>query len=222
MQNENAEETNVDRPPRPRRQRRSTEEVRERILQAASDLFEANGYSGTSTSAIARKARVAEALIFSNFGSKEKLFNASIFKPLNRDLLRFCESHPRDIPQTEMERDAWTREYIESLEAFLDKHSRKFQTLLVHQIYDKPQGELDDIDGIQAYFNLATNLTSQRQKGEYRSEPGMMARLTFGAIFSSVVLRTWLFPRGFAAKNEVFEALREFIVDGLKGNMRGR
>ena len=57
-----------------RRPRRSTEEIVDNIMEAACDEFERNGYPGTKTAAIARKAGVAEALIFSNFGSKARLF----------------------------------------------------------------------------------------------------------------------------------------------------
>jgi hypothetical protein len=53
-----------------KRQRRSTEEVRKRLLDAARELFLAHGYEQTYTKDIAQKAGVAEKVLFSNFESK--------------------------------------------------------------------------------------------------------------------------------------------------------
>lgn len=50
--------------------------TRERILASARTLFAARGFKGTTTAAIARKARVNEALIFRHFPAKEDLYAA--------------------------------------------------------------------------------------------------------------------------------------------------
>lgn len=51
-------------------------EKKERILQAALKLFAEHGYNGTSTSKIAKTAKVSEALIFRHFHNKEGLLQA--------------------------------------------------------------------------------------------------------------------------------------------------
>ncbi len=48
-------------------------EKKEQILNTALELFADNGYAGTSTSKIAKKAGVSEGLIFKHFGSKKNL-----------------------------------------------------------------------------------------------------------------------------------------------------
>ncbi len=50
--------------------------TREKILRAARTLFAARGFKGTTTAAIARKARVNEALIFRHFPAKGDLYAA--------------------------------------------------------------------------------------------------------------------------------------------------
>jgi len=47
-----------------------------KILDAALALFVANGYGGTTTRAIATRAKVNEVTLFRRFGSKERLFHA--------------------------------------------------------------------------------------------------------------------------------------------------
>jgi AcrR family transcriptional regulator len=50
----------------------------EKILNAATLLFEERGYAGTTTAAIAGKAGVAEITLFRNFKGKETLFRATL------------------------------------------------------------------------------------------------------------------------------------------------
>jgi len=48
--------------------------TKERLLKAAIQLFEENGYSGTTTASIASLAGVAEVTLFRHFGSKSVIF----------------------------------------------------------------------------------------------------------------------------------------------------
>jgi AcrR family transcriptional regulator len=61
-----------------RRPRRSSSEVRGAILTAAEDLFGVRGFAGTTTREIAKQAGVAEALVYTNFGNKTRLFEAAV------------------------------------------------------------------------------------------------------------------------------------------------
>jgi AcrR family transcriptional regulator len=64
-----------------KRQRRTTEEVRKRLLDAARELFLADGYDAISTRRIAAKAGVAEKVLFGNFASKAGIFDAAFVEP---------------------------------------------------------------------------------------------------------------------------------------------
>ena len=73
----------------------------EKILEAALELFVKNGFDGTSTIEIARKAGVSEALIFKHFKSKAGLLEAIIKKGqeiLNKPLQSILnEKNPEKI-----------------------------------------------------------------------------------------------------------------------------
>jgi AcrR family transcriptional regulator len=58
--------------------RLSSGDRRQQILEAATELFARQGFSGTTTRQIAHKAAVNEAIIFRHFGSKEELYWAVI------------------------------------------------------------------------------------------------------------------------------------------------
>jgi AcrR family transcriptional regulator len=55
-------------------QRKNADKTRKAILKFSQKLFAENGFSGTSTLAIAKAAKINEALIFHHFGNKEKLW----------------------------------------------------------------------------------------------------------------------------------------------------
>jgi AcrR family transcriptional regulator len=69
------------RPPRTGRTRRRTSEVRELLLDAATDVFARKGYAATTTDDIAAEAGVSRTLIFRHFGTKSDLFRASQLQP---------------------------------------------------------------------------------------------------------------------------------------------
>jgi len=56
----------------------SVEETRQRILEAAAQVFAEKGYAGATTRAIAAAARVNEVTLFRHFGSKKNLLMAVI------------------------------------------------------------------------------------------------------------------------------------------------
>ena len=59
-------------------QRKSAEERREAVLDAALEEFAAQGLSGASTEAIAAKAGISQPYVFRLFGTKKELFKAGI------------------------------------------------------------------------------------------------------------------------------------------------
>jgi AcrR family transcriptional regulator len=58
--------------------RKTAEERREEILEAARDEFACHGLHGASTDAIARKAGLSQPYLFRLFGTKKELFMATV------------------------------------------------------------------------------------------------------------------------------------------------
>lgn len=68
--------------------------VREQqMLDAAVQMFSANGYHETSMDAIAAEAKISKPMLYLYYGSKEELFGAC----LSRELSRFIEAVRADI-----------------------------------------------------------------------------------------------------------------------------
>src|SRR5271156_4000359 len=63
-------------PVKPHRIRPTRDEVRDRILDAASKVFAAEGFAGATIDAIGQAAGFTKGAVYSNFGSKDELFLA--------------------------------------------------------------------------------------------------------------------------------------------------
>jgi AcrR family transcriptional regulator len=63
-------------PVKPPRTRPTRSEVRDRILEAASKVFAAEGFVGATIDAIGQAAGFTKGAVYSNFGSKDELFLA--------------------------------------------------------------------------------------------------------------------------------------------------
>jgi len=69
--------------------------ARDRILDAALELFVELGYKGATTRAIASRARVNEVTVFRHFGTKQGLFRAVVSRETDiRDRLAGLEPRP--------------------------------------------------------------------------------------------------------------------------------
>ena len=77
-------------------ERKSAEERREEILDAALTEFAERGYEGTSADVIARRAGISQPYLFRLFGTKKELFMASAERCFAATLAEFQEAS-RDL-----------------------------------------------------------------------------------------------------------------------------
>jgi len=204
--------------PPTRRGRRSTEEVVERLLDAATHEFEEKGFGGATTAAIARRAGVAEALLFKHFGSKTQLFQDAIFGPLSRQFDAFMQDHPPELQTADTKR-ALTVEYIGQLQDFVGRHARALMSLMVAQSY-KTDG-IDGIAGVQGlrdFFDKASSTALKNIDGEPAVHPALLARISFVSILSCLLFQDWLFEPGLAGVEDIRMAISAFVMEGLTVN----
>lgn len=201
-----------------RRRRRSSEEVADRILEAAGEEFELAGYSGATTAAIARRAEVTEAQIFRLYESKQDLFRAAIFTPLDRHLAAFHEANAVEPGDTVSMREA-ARRYIIELQDFMDQHSRMLLSLIVASTYSPESTDgVGELPGLRAYFDRGSAVMASRTGEEARVDPKLMVRVSFAAVLASLMFKDWLFPKGIASDSEIREAIVDFVIDGIRAN----
>lgn len=177
------------RPRAERRARRTTGEIRSLILQAALAEFAARGFAGATTRDIAARARVAEPLIFNNFGSKTTLFAEAVIEPFNERFSAFL-AHSETLPPDRQQRSA---HFVHSLYPFLRDHADMLLALV------KSSGELDTagLHGLDDYFTRAVErMRSQYEKAGWQLDvpPELLVRYSFGMLAGAVLFRDWFFP----------------------------
>jgi AcrR family transcriptional regulator len=77
-----------------------SDERRELVLQAATEVFGQRGYAGTTTDAVAAAAGVSQPYVVRIFGTKEKLFLAVLKRALDLLLVSFRAALAADSPET--------------------------------------------------------------------------------------------------------------------------
>ena len=201
-----------------RRKRRSSEEVRDRVIEAAGEAFEALGYSRATTAEIARRAEVTEAQIFRYFDSKSQLFEAAVFEPLNRAFAEFNAEMLRGGSTPESFRDG-TPGYITALQEFMDRNSKGLMTLVMARAYEKAAGAQPAIgEDLREYFDIGAAAMRQRVGDKPRVEPELMVRVSFAAVLGCALFKDWLFPPGLASEEAIRQATIDFVVDGVNAN----
>ncbi len=198
-----------------RRPRRSTQEVIDCLIEAAGEEFERNGFGGTTTAAIAQRAGVAEFLIFKHFGSKARLFEDSIFKPLNQHLQDFCATHLVDAADTEGLKKE-TQRYILELLRFMEHHSRALMSVLMTQIYEHEGIDgSSDLSGLQEYFSRTQAMGMSRRPGKTQVNHKLMSRASFATVAACVIFKNVFFPKGLGSEKEVHAAICDYVMYGI-------
>jgi len=193
--------------------------VADRILDAAAQEFEQFGLTGATTAAIARRAEVTEAQIFRFYASKQDLFRAAIFKPLNR---HFADFEARTGMRGEADPGSGhelARAYIGELLDFMADHSGMFMSLIVANAYSPDaSGLVSEMEGLSAYFERGKTMMHKRSGGNLKVSPELMVRVSFAAVLANLMFKDWLFPPGLASDAEIRDAIASFVIEGIEAN----
>jgi AcrR family transcriptional regulator len=204
------------------RLRRPSEEVQALILAAARELFQAKGYGATTTKEIAVRAGVAEALLFTNFGSKARLFEVAITAPFEEFIDNYVQSWQQ------MTGDAPELERLEGFIRGLMNLTERNRGLLVDALSPRSNAAEKATDSARAAIVGGIANAFQRvhvlDEGPHpwKFEPTAILAATHGLVMSTVLLDQFLFPaNGPAPDREALIAeLARFMLYGLSGPER--
>jgi AcrR family transcriptional regulator len=154
------------------RRRRSRDEVRCLMLEAARELFATKGFMATTTREIAERATVTEQLLFNHFGSKQELFTTAVVRPFEEfvqaqlDAWRTAAA-PGTRPRQMM------REYVAGLYALVLEHPALFRALSSDPFGAHIQPVLDQLEAVTAEIARRHN---------YAFDPHIAVRIVFAAV----------------------------------------
>jgi AcrR family transcriptional regulator len=143
--------------------RRSTEEVRQLILDAATQLFAERGYTQTSMRDIATRTDISLSVLYRQFTSKDELYSATLLAPFLESFEEFAAawSSQIDIPWGDEE---LIGEFVRDLYASLSVNRKLLVTLLAAG--DDTGSDLLD----QARESLTASLADLRLMAEHEAD----------------------------------------------------
>ena len=204
----------------PSKVRGGTTQTRERILDAALELFGAKGFAATTTKEIAKKARVNEVTVFRLFRSKQGLYT-SLFaeRSLVPSIVRAAE-FDLETPVDEM-----MFRNVSTVLGLLKANKHMFMMMLSDAWrQQKTRKMLGDATMQRAVHFLASMLEHQMDEGRLRRmDPELAARALIGMV-QGYFLSTYLLQgsEDDAERDERFaRGFVSIFLDGLRPEREG-
>lgn len=144
-----------------------SDNVEEKIIDAAADVFEERGYSGARMQQIADKAGINKALLHYYFRSKEKLFEKVFTIVAKRAFKKFGSILNDD------------GSVFKKIELFLDLHqdllwkNRKFPIFFLNEVNQNPnlvKNVFKEINQDDRFVNLLAQVEDEQKKGIIRND----------------------------------------------------
>ncbi|HEY1966552.1 MAG TPA: helix-turn-helix domain-containing protein [Pseudonocardia sp.] len=172
------------------RARRKGPEIRSLILDAARELFAAQGYHRTSTREIASAAGVSERLIYFHFTTKATLFERAVAEPFTAFMEEFVANW-RGYADNPHDFEYVARQWIGGMYDLLRKHRKLVLALLTASAYED---EVDDnLSGKDSPLAQIHRLTEEimaaeaKNRGYHGLDLRLTVRLPFATLLAAAV-----------------------------------
>jgi len=205
---------------RERRARRSSADVRALLLEAARELFLAQGFDATTTRQISERAGVTEPLLFRNFGSKAELFEVAVLTPVAEFVSDYAASWSAvDAPLAQQRVDAFVR----GLYAMAQDSRTVLLAALVKRL-DAEAGEDRDVLDRVAGTLQGLRGVSDLERNE-NVDPRAALAAVLGMVLGVALLDDLLFPRGSRrpGRDRLIAEMEKLVLYGITrrgGNVR--
>jgi AcrR family transcriptional regulator len=190
-------------------------DTREKILETATRLFSAQGYTNTSLSQVAKEAQVSKALIFWHFENKEKLFRTALQRTLEPYFINVVDDLEglSEIDQI--------KRLIDEYYSFVSRnmYSVKFLVSLILRDEQHPDDLVGHMNELHRVYHqlLADIIDGGRQKAVFR--PTVNPTLDAGLIMTALHGVLLLGFRGHDAPERpeaLLQHLKATLVDTLR------
>lgn len=194
------------------RTKRVPRAVREQeMLDAAVQLFAANGYHETSMDAIAAEAQVSKPMVYLYYGSKEELFGAC----LDREMSQFIEVVAADIDSDQTPQDL-LRNTILAFLRYIDTNRASWRVLYTQAVSSQAFAQTVH-QGRERIIELVGQLL---RAGTRDAEPADFNLTAVALVGAGEAVATRL-STGDTGVGEASELMIGLFWRGLKGGMPG-
>jgi AcrR family transcriptional regulator len=200
---------------RPDRRRQKGQVSRERILEAAIELFSERGYAGSGVHEIARRAGIEKAALYWHFGSKEGLLAAV----LDRTDAEFVERIAKRVSQSATS-DERLDQFVNGLRRLAAERGHMVRLMLSIAI-ERGKTSKESRDAVQAVFDRTKAAVAhgfEQALGVKLPDADLIARLAL-AYLDEASVRAAIDPDG-AEHERFFAHLRRLIVLDVEHQVR--
>lgn len=218
-------DTSVGRDQRSRRPRRSSADVRTALIDSAALVFARRGYSGATTSEIARLARTPPVTVYRQFGSKEGLFTAAVVEPFLGFLTDYTAEYQSlitDGADPAIDHKAIYEPSVASLYDHLNSKSHSVLALISALGDPEAAGPVRDavarMDDMFARFNELSVDHWRRSGHAYKIEHAQMwVRLITGMVIGVTALAPLLLPESLyrPGRAELVALMSQMVREGI-------
>ena len=192
-----------------RRERRKLE-VRTRIVEAAKELFEADGYDATRVSQIAERADVAEKTFFNHFPTKQHVMRELALGAVATLVERVDEARSGATTVRDRLLHLFTQIGENSEQA--GPMRREFLTETIHALHDA-QDESTPVQRLhEAFGSIVADGLESGEISAHR-DPEALTHAVLGSFYS--LMFSWAHVPGYPLRTQC-EATARFLADALE------
>lgn len=165
----------------------------DKVMDAAVQVFLANGFDQTTMHAVAAQAGVAKSTVYAHYADKFALFKAVVERSSRELAVRLDETRPREEqdPETRL-----TQLVLTVLEATTASRFLAFLRVMISEGARRPElvYAMDPAETVDVIGLIASTLTEEASRNDYElSDPRLFATLLLRIAVSSPQLDSLLF-----------------------------
>lgn len=198
------------------RRRRSTENVRHLIIEAAREVFAERGYDGATTREIARRAQTTTVMLFRHFGSKEQLFQQAVFEPFEQ----YLQSRIQQIVYSPLRPTGYTAvsEYVGGMSRLVSENRELLLALLAGHAFSLLNAPVSNGNALQDYLQHSES-SLHEMNIDLGIDVDLGVRFGFALVLAVNLFEDRLFNDDHSEKERTrrLDNLTRFICGGLQG-----
>lgn len=148
------------------------EQTREKILQAAQEVFLENGFEMTRMDEIARRAGITKTMLYYHFSAKENIFNEIVKKVI----AEIRQELKTNMTQADMKDPDQFRDHLRAMVAFYKNRQAVIRLVIAEQINNRKVDAGGQLTVFKDVFELILDLAG---KDAGRDQEEFLTRLFF-------------------------------------------
>lgn len=186
------------------------------IIQAALELFAENGYNGTTTQAIAQKAKVSEKTLFKYFGSKKELFKQTVYPAMLQALRPMLMERVEKILDKKYDYHDLVRALFKDRVEFAKENTDVIKLILQELLLSSEFREVMATFAQQNVFSRVSPIFQSAIEAKKTDMPvSSLIRVVLSLLAGYVITRTILIPDKEWDDEKEIEFMLDILFNGM-------